>query len=113
VDQIAAQAAVSKQTVYKHFADKEQLFARIILDTADQVDGLVSTVTGALADTSDLDTNLRELAHQFVAKLMQPQVPRPRRLVIANADRSPRRPASGTSRASNGYSTPWHPASST
>jgi TetR/AcrR family transcriptional regulator, mexJK operon transcriptional repressor len=48
VDQIAAQAAVSEQTVYKHFADKEQLFTRIILDTADQVDGLVEGMSRTL-----------------------------------------------------------------
>jgi TetR/AcrR family transcriptional repressor of mexJK operon len=89
VDQIAAQAAVSKQTVYKHFADKEQLFTRIILDTADQVDGLVNTVTRTLADTDDLAADLGELANQFVATLMQPRVLRLRRLVIANADRFP------------------------
>lgn len=89
VDQIAAQAAVSKQTVYKHFADKEQLFTRIILDTTDEIDGLVNTVTRALADTNDLAADLGDLANQFVATLMQPRVLRLRRLVIANADRFP------------------------
>src|SRR6202035_3324291 len=32
MDQIAADAAVSKQTVYKQFADKEQLFREIVLE---------------------------------------------------------------------------------
>jgi TetR/AcrR family transcriptional regulator, mexJK operon transcriptional repressor len=89
VDQIAAQAAVSKQTVYKHFADKEQLFTRIILDTTDQIDGLVDAVTRTLAHTDDVAADLSELANQFVATLMQPHVLRLRRLVIANADRFP------------------------
>ena len=31
MDQVAADAAVSKQTVYKQFADKEQLFRDIVL----------------------------------------------------------------------------------
>lgn len=62
---------------------------RIILDTADQVDGLVNAVTRTLADTNDLATDLGELANQFVATLMQPRVLRLRRLVIANADRFP------------------------
>lgn len=89
VDQIAALASVSKQTVYHHFADKEQLFARIILDTADQVEGLVTTVTDAIADSIDPEADLRELAHRLVTLLMQPNVLRLRRLVIANADRFP------------------------
>jgi TetR/AcrR family transcriptional repressor of mexJK operon len=89
VDQIAAQAAVSKQTVYKHFADKEQLFTRIILDTTDQIDGLVDAVTRTLADTDNVAADLSELANQLVATVMQPDVLRLRRLVIANADRFP------------------------
>ena len=40
-DEVAARAAVSKQTLYKHFADKQHLFAEVILDTTVQVvDGL-------------------------------------------------------------------------
>ena len=44
MDDIAAEAGVSKQTVYKHFSDKDQLFAEIVLGTVDQVDGLVTMV---------------------------------------------------------------------
>ena len=36
MDEIAALAAVSKQTVYKHFADKEALFTEIVNGTVDQ-----------------------------------------------------------------------------
>ena len=48
MDDIAAEAAVSKQTVYKHFSDKDQLYAEIVLGTVDQVDGLVRMVGAAL-----------------------------------------------------------------
>ena len=37
MDEIAALAAVSKQTVYKHFADKERLFSEIVIGTVDEV----------------------------------------------------------------------------
>src|SRR5262245_14279457 len=38
MDEVAAQAAVSKQTVYKHFSDKKRLFADIVNDTTGDVD---------------------------------------------------------------------------
>ncbi|TMR98678.1 TetR/AcrR family transcriptional regulator [Nonomuraea basaltis] len=89
MDEVAALAAVSKQTVYKHFTDKEQLFTSIILDTTGQVDGLAKMITVALDDSDDLERDLGELARQFLDALMRPDLLRLRRLVIAEADRFP------------------------
>ncbi|MEQ4715654.1 TetR/AcrR family transcriptional regulator [Nonomuraea sp. B19D2] len=89
MDEVAALAAVSKQTVYKHFTDKEQLFTSIILDTTGQVDGLARLITAALDDSDDLAKDLGELARQFLDALMRPDLLRLRRLVIAEADRFP------------------------
>jgi TetR/AcrR family transcriptional regulator, mexJK operon transcriptional repressor len=89
VDEIAALAAVSKQTVYKHFVDKEQLFAAIILATTDDVDEFVRLIASTLADSADLEKDLRGLARRLVAALMEPRLLSLRRLVIANADRLP------------------------
>jgi TetR/AcrR family transcriptional repressor of mexJK operon len=89
-DEVAARAAVSKQTVYKHFADKEHLFAEVILDTTLQVsEALSSAVAGTLVDARDVRTALREVADGFLRALLQPEVLRLRRLVIAEADRFP------------------------
>jgi TetR/AcrR family transcriptional repressor of mexJK operon len=89
-DEVAARASVSKQTLYKHFADKQHLFAEIILDaTVQVVDGLSDAVTSTLQDAQDVRQALRDLAGGFLRGLLQPDVVRLRRLVIAEADRFP------------------------
>jgi TetR/AcrR family transcriptional regulator, mexJK operon transcriptional repressor len=89
MDDIAAAAAASKQTVYKHFSDKEQLFADVVLATTDQVTAAVRTVSAALRDTSDVEQGLSELARSLLTTLMQPELLRLRRLVIATAGHFP------------------------
>jgi len=89
MDEIAALAGVSKQTVYKHFADKERLFTDIILGTIDQVaEPFLDEVLG-LHDTNDLEKDLSGLARRLVAIVMQPQVLQLRRLVTGEAGRFP------------------------
>ena len=81
---------MSKQTLYKYFADKQHLFAEIILDTTVQVvDGLSSAVASTLQDAQDVRQALRDLADGLLRGLLQPDVLRLRRLVIAEADRFP------------------------
>ncbi|MFC9283530.1 TetR/AcrR family transcriptional regulator [Streptomyces collinus] len=89
MDDIAKLAAVSKQTVYKHFADKEKLFAEIVLATTGQIEAMVNLVAGIPADADRLEENLTRLAGRFLTALTQPEVLRLRRLVIANADAFP------------------------
>ncbi len=89
MDDIAATAAVSKQTVYKHFADKKQLFADVVLATTDRVTAVVRMVSAALDGTTDLEQGLSELARSLVTTLMQPEMLRLRRLVITTADQFP------------------------
>jgi TetR/AcrR family transcriptional repressor of mexJK operon len=89
-DEVAALASVSKQTLYKHFGDKQHLFAEVILDTTVQVvDALSDAVTSTLDETHDVRQALRGLADGFLRGLLQPDVVRLRRLVIAEADRFP------------------------
>jgi len=89
MDDVAALAAVSKPTVYKHFADKERLFYEIVLATTEPMSDLVRLIADAFGDTRHLERSLRQFARQFISALMQPRVLRLRRLVIANAERFP------------------------
>jgi TetR/AcrR family transcriptional regulator, mexJK operon transcriptional repressor len=89
MDEIAARAAVSKQTVYKHFADKERLFTEIILATIDRVGEPFHAEVITLGDTDDLEDELGTVARRLIAAVMAPDVLKLRRLVIAEADRFP------------------------
>src|SRR4051812_17869007 len=85
MDEIAAAAAVSKQTVYKHFADKERLFTEIV---AGVVDGAGEPLEGevlGLVEADDLEAGLRDLARRQLESVMQPRLMQLRRLVIGEA----------------------------
>ncbi len=89
VDQIAASAEVSKQTVYKHFGDKQELLLAIVNEALD------STVTpflgriAKLADTDDLEADLVVLADEYLRTVLTEPVVQLRRLVVGEANRVP------------------------
>jgi TetR/AcrR family transcriptional repressor of mexJK operon len=89
MDEIAARAGVSKQTVYKQFADKERLFTEIVLGTIDQVGEPFFGGIDALADAEDVEGELRKIAHQLIAVVKDPRLLQLRRLVIGEAGRFP------------------------
>ncbi len=89
MDEIAAGAAVSKQTVYKHFADKQRLFEEIVVGTVDAASDPVQAEVRSLQDSGDLEADLRDLARRQLLKVMQPRLLALRRLVIAEAGRFP------------------------
>lgn len=89
MDRIAAAASVSKQTVYKQFADKQSLFREIVTATVARVSDPVAEQVASLRDSDDLDTGLRDLARALLAQVIQPSVMQLRRLVIGEAGRFP------------------------
>jgi TetR/AcrR family transcriptional regulator, mexJK operon transcriptional repressor len=89
MDEIAALAAVSKQTVYKHFADKESLFSEIVVATVSEISDPVHEEVRKLEDSDDVEADLRGLARKLLRMVMQPRILRLRRLVIGEAGRFP------------------------
>ena len=62
MDEIAADASVSKQTVYKHFDDKQSLFREIVAVTVDEISDPNYEAVLALKDSGDVGADLRALA---------------------------------------------------
>jgi AcrR family transcriptional regulator len=88
MDEIAAAAAVSKQTVYKHFADKETLFHELITSTV-RTTGHEVADEPVLGGDQKFDEELRAFARHLLHGVMQPRVLRLRRVIIAEASRFP------------------------
>ena len=89
MDQVASLAAVSKQTVYKHFGEKRELLFAIVTDALDSAAGSIRGRIAALADSADLEADLAALAGDYLRVVLQESVVQLRRLVIGEANRLP------------------------
>jgi AcrR family transcriptional regulator len=89
MDEVAALAGASKQTVYKHFIDKETLFNELVLTTLRATADSVQAEVLDLRDSGDLAADLRDLARRQLTRVIQPDLLQLRRLVIGEAGRFP------------------------
>ena len=89
MDDVAARAAVSKQTVYKNFADKQRLFTEVITSDVGRIEASTQAQMAAMPDSSDLAADLRAFARWHLADVMQPGRLRLRRMLIGEAERFP------------------------
>jgi TetR/AcrR family transcriptional repressor of mexJK operon len=90
VDAIAADAGVSKRTVYNHFPDKERLFLSVVRATLDSV---AETLAGVLAETfsesGDLEGEFLALARRWARLFLREDAAALRRLIVAEGFRHP------------------------
>ena len=94
MDQVAADAVVSKPTVYSHFEDKEQLFREIVLGVTANSEKIITELTSTLYASdintvADLRVVLIDLARRYIDGVLRPNVLSLRRLVISEAERFP------------------------
>jgi TetR/AcrR family transcriptional repressor of mexJK operon len=90
-DVIAAEAGVSKQTLYVYYRTKEQLFADVLQDIVGQLPDVQSTIpAGGQVDSPEaLRTCVMSLARTLIAHLMQADYIAFMRLLFAEIPRMP------------------------
>lgn len=89
MDSIAAEAGVSKRTVYNNFADKPVLFREVVLAATGAAAQLASEVETLIAGPAELPGALNELARRLTAATLDTRVLALRRLLIGEAHRFP------------------------
>jgi TetR/AcrR family transcriptional regulator, mexJK operon transcriptional repressor len=89
VDAIAAEAGVSKRTVYNHYGDKETLFTLVVRDTYELMrQRFAEAVEATLADVDDVEKSLVSFIREAVRAVTQtPERASLVRLVIAEHPR--------------------------
>lgn len=88
-DEVAAMSSVSKQTIYRHFADKDDLVREAINRLIVMAEEQGADSFDALAESDDLDRDLRKFAKQHIHDVIQPEIMMVRRRIISEVDRFP------------------------
>ncbi|NUT48845.1 MAG: TetR/AcrR family transcriptional regulator [Saccharothrix sp.] len=89
VDVIAAEAGVSKQTVYNHFGDKQRLFQAVMRAARANADAGATIDDTLLRRPSRLKGDLVKVGRQLLAVLLDPEVSAVRRLLISESAHHP------------------------
>jgi len=89
MDEVAARAAVSKQTVYKQFVSKEALFVAIVGGMTGAAGDLVQSEIADLGERDNPEQQLLAYAKRQLVVVLTPRLMQLRRLVIGEASRFP------------------------
>lgn len=88
-DMLARESAISKQTLYKYFGDKDGVFAALVQRACERVVDPFAPRVDEMQTVDTAERAVRILADQFVGAIMNPEIQKLRRLVIAEAPRFP------------------------
>lgn len=89
LDVIAADAGVSKVTIYSHFPNKDALFIAAVSAGCSEVFGRVDLNT---ADTGAIDEVLYQLGCDFLSMIFDPQVERLHAVILSEGPQRPELP---------------------
>lgn len=89
MDQVAARAHVSKQTLYRQYPSKELLYGAVVRDWVDRGHDAMRPHTEALRQSPDVAEGLLRLAQVLHAGVLSEPVLRMRALVAGESDRFP------------------------
>ncbi|RBY89136.1 TetR/AcrR family transcriptional regulator [Blastococcus sp. TBT05-19] len=89
MDAVAARARISKQTLYRQYASKDDLFAAVVRDWVDRGHDAMRPHTQALLDAPSVREGLLRLAGTLQAGVLSAPVRQMRTLVAAEAESFP------------------------
>jgi TetR/AcrR family transcriptional regulator, mexJK operon transcriptional repressor len=89
MQEVATRARISKSSLYREHASKDELFEAVVRDWAAQGRGAMRPYLDRLLIAAELHGALVELAATIQSAVLSPDVIRMRRLVAAESDRFP------------------------
>ncbi len=88
-DEVAARSSVSKQTIYRHFSDKDDLVREALQRLIAAAEEQGAEAFDTLAESNDLENDLRAFARQHIFDVIQPDIMQVRRRIISEVERFP------------------------
>ena len=89
MEDVAAEASVSKATIYSNFAHKDALLRALLERVGDEAAAILAAATAPLEGPGPLEDRLTAVATALVEGVLRPEVVQLRRLAVAEAGRSP------------------------
>jgi AcrR family transcriptional regulator len=88
MEEIAAAAGLTKRTLYNNYADKDQLFTRVVADVISYAEAFARGLHDELGDAvtaANLRATLDDLAQRMARMIVRPDIVALRRLLVAES----------------------------